>query len=211
MTKNQEGDDTKGRQSGLWSRPKRKWLLGIPLGGFLALLVGAAGLGTANYVLHETSTTEFCFTCHSHELFIRPEYEASSHFNNAAGVQAGCADCHLPHNWFEYTWTKMVVSLDIIPELMGKLDTKEKYEAHRGEMAKSVWTEYRENKSEFCLHCHNFERMDFENQDRRAVRKHTTALEKDETCIDCHQGIVHALPENWAEIWEEVEAETANH
>ena len=38
--------------------------------------------------------------------------------------------------------------------------------------------------------------MDLESQDRRAVRRHSQAADKGETCIDCHYGIVHALPEN---------------
>ena len=104
-------------RSALWRRPQSKWLLGIPLGGLLAFGLGAAALGTFNYVLHVTGTNEFCYVCHSHDAFIRPEYEASSHFANAAGVRASCSDCHLPHdNWFELVWTKAVVSLDIIPE-----------------------------------------------------------------------------------------------
>jgi nitrate/TMAO reductase-like tetraheme cytochrome c subunit len=102
----------------------------------------------------------------------------------------------------------MVVSLDIVPELMGRLDTQAKYEAHRGEMAKSVWTQYRENDSEFCRHCHNPERMDVDQQERRAGRNHSKAATNGATCIDCHQGIVHALPEGWTDIWAEVQAVT---
>ena len=33
--------------------------------------LGAIGLGITNYVVHETSSTEFCFSCHSHEVNIR--------------------------------------------------------------------------------------------------------------------------------------------
>ena len=82
-------DDTNEKKS-IWARPASKWLLGIPLGGFVAFALGAIALGSTNYVLHATSSTEFCYTCHSHEAFIRPEYEASSHFSNLSGVQAGC-------------------------------------------------------------------------------------------------------------------------
>ena len=104
------------QQKSVWDRPARKWLLGIPLGGFIAFALGAVALGSTNYILHETSSTEFCYACHSHEAFIKPEYEASSHFSNLSGVRAECADCHLTHdNWFELVWTKAVVSLDIIP------------------------------------------------------------------------------------------------
>ena len=194
--------------SRLWRRPVAKWTLGIPLGAVLAFILGGVALGTTNYILHETSTTEFCYVCHSHDQFIRPEYEASTHFSNTSGVQASCADCHLPHDsWFELVYTKAVVSLDIFPELAGKLDTAEKYEAHRAEMAESVWREYKENDSEYCRSCHTIEAMDLESQDRRAARRHSQAAEKGETCIDCHYGIVHALPENSEAILEALTAE----
>ncbi len=201
-------DSTQGIWARLWTRPKSKWLLGIPLGGFLAIGVGAAGLGTTNYVLHKTSETEFCYSCHSHDAFIRPEYEASSHFSNAAGVRAECADCHLPHdNWFELTWTKAVVSLDIIPEMIGKLDTAEKYEAHRAEMAEDVWRQFKANDSKFCRSCHTLEAMDLEAQGRSTARRHSTAEERGKTCIDCHHGIVHVAPDNADEILEAITAE----
>jgi nitrate/TMAO reductase-like tetraheme cytochrome c subunit len=197
--------------SRLWRRPTKKWLLGIPLGGFVAFILGAAALGTGNYVIHETSTTEFCYKCHSHDQFIRPEYEASSHFSNASGVRAGCADCHLPHDsWFDLVWTKAVVSLDIIPEMAGKLDTAEKYEAHRAEMAESVWRQFKDNDSNFCRGCHTIEAMDLTLQNRTSARRHSQAEDKGETCIDCHYGIVHEEPENATELFDAIAAEYAD-
>jgi trimethylamine-N-oxide reductase (cytochrome c) cytochrome c-type subunit TorY len=192
-------------EGGFWSRPRTKWLLGIPIGGFVFFGLGMIALGSTNYALHATSTTEFCFSCHSHEVNIRPEYEASSHFMNTSGVSAGCADCHLPqHNWFELTWTKAVVSLDIIPELMGKLDTPDKYEAHRAEMAEAVWEQFRDNDSKFCRNCHSVDSMDLASQERRTARRHSQAEEKGQTCVQCHYGIVHKEPENATDIIERV-------
>jgi nitrate/TMAO reductase-like tetraheme cytochrome c subunit len=103
----------------------------------------------------------------------------------------------------------MVVSLDIIPELAGKLDTAEKYEAHRAEMAESVWRQFKENDSKFCRSCHSIDAMDFENQERRTVRRHSGAVENGETCIDCHYGIVHDEPADAAEIIERLQKEFA--
>ena len=198
-------DEAERPSSGVWRRPAKKWLLGIPIGGVIAFVFGAIALGAMNYVLHVTSTNEFCYACHSHEAFIRPEYEASSHFRNTSGVQAGCADCHLPQDeWFEYVWTKAVVSFDIIPELMGKLDTAEKYEAHRAEMAESVWRQFRDNDSKFCRSCHSMDAMDLESQDRRTARQHSRAAEQGQTCIDCHYGIVHVAPIDAEEILERI-------
>ncbi|HZW60306.1 MAG TPA: NapC/NirT family cytochrome c [Woeseiaceae bacterium] len=198
------------KASRIWRRPAAKWLLGVPLGAVLAFFLGAAALGTMNFVLHSTSQTEFCYTCHSHEAFIKPEYEASSHFMNEVGVRAGCSDCHLPHdNWFELVWTKAVVSLDIIPELAGKIDTAEKYEAHRAELAEDVWRKFKGNDSKFCRSCHSIAAMDLAAQDRSASRRHSTAAERGKTCIDCHYGIVHQEPENAREILDRLDAELA--
>jgi nitrate/TMAO reductase-like tetraheme cytochrome c subunit len=181
-------DTDDSRLSKIWARPGNKWLLGIPLGGLIAFGLGAIALGTTNYVLHETSSTEFCYNCHSHENFIRPEYEASSHFSNLSGVRAGCSD---------------------VPELAGKLDTAEKYEAHRAEMAESVWRQFKENDSQFCRSCHSIDAMDLDNQERRTARQHTRSTENGETCIDCHYGIVHQEPEGAAEIIERLQQEFA--
>ena len=209
-------ESKKGWWARLWARPNSKWLLGIPLGGFLAVGVGAAGLGTLNYTLHASSETEFCYACHSHEKFIKPEYEASSHFKNQAGVQAACKDCHLPDmetDWFEYVTKKIIVSKDIIPELAGALATEEKFEAFRPHGAEKVWRKMKANDSKYCRKCHSIDNMDLEAQGRFTSRRHSTAEKRGQTCIDCHYGIVHKLPENatdiLARIDEEMKAEQA--
>jgi nitrate/TMAO reductase-like tetraheme cytochrome c subunit len=181
------------------------------VGGFLAFGIGAVALGSMNWTLHKTSTNEFCYTCHSHETLIRPEYEASSHFNNGSGVRAGCADCHLPHEWFHMVWRKMEASLDVIPELMGKISTAEKYEAHRAELAAAVWAEYLENDSQYCRTCHAFDAMDADRQDDVASYMHAEAASANQSCIHCHQGIVHELPADWEEHWGEVAQGGASH
>jgi cytochrome c-type protein NapC len=190
--------------SRLWQRPKSRLLLGIPLGGLLMLLFGAVALGSVNWVVHATSSNDFCFACHSHQQFIRPEYEASGHFKNRTGVRAGCANCHLPHdNWFELMFTKIVVSADIIPELRGKIATADKYEAHRGEMARSVWQQFLDNDSKFCRSCHSFAAMNVEMQGKMSARMHAKAMQSGQTCIECHRGVAHSLPQNEEELWEQ--------
>ena len=92
---------------------------------------------------------------------------------------------------------------------MGKLSTPEKYEAHRAEMAESVWHQFRDNDSKFCRSCHSWEAMDFDGQGRSTARKHRRALDAGQTCIDCHYGLAHALPENADEIMERLQAEYA--
>ena len=46
-----------------------------------------------------------------------------------------------------------------------------------------------------CRNCHNSESMDIDEADARA-RQHTAQLMTGEkTCIDCHKGIAHQLPD----------------
>lgn len=183
----------------LWRQPAQKWLLGIPAGGIVMLFLGASGLGTLNFIVHKTSENEFCFSCHSHEANVRAEYEASSHFSNASGTQVRCAACHLPEdNWFELMMTKVIVSADIIPELTGKVDTVEKWEAHRAAMAEKVWAEYRANDSRYCRNCHNPSAMNLAEQTPVAAELHRQAFTNGKTCIDCHKGLAHKMPKQGA-------------
>ncbi|MGE8636726.1 MAG: NapC/NirT family cytochrome c, partial [Achromobacter piechaudii] len=46
-----------------------------------------------------------------------------------------------------------------------------------------------------CRNCHNYEYMDFTRQSVRAQNMHSKYLaDKSKTCIDCHKGIAHKLP-----------------
>jgi len=62
----------------------------------------------------------------------------------------------------------------------------------------------KKNDSQECRNCHNFDFMDFSEQGRRSVAQHSTALASGEkTCVDCHKGIAHRLPDmRGVEGWE---------
>jgi cytochrome c-type protein NapC len=62
-------------------------------------------------------------------------------------------------------------------------------------MAERVWESMRATNSRECRNCHDFNSMDLSEQDRYARKRHERALAKGETCIDCHDGIAHELPE----------------
>jgi cytochrome c-type protein NapC len=76
-------------------------------------------------------------------------------------------------------------------------------------MAKRVWDEMKSNNSRECHNCHNAADMNLEKQSRRAQRKHNPEYlaKTGKTCIDCHKGIAHELPEEDDE--DEDEEETA--
>ena len=123
------------------------------------------------------------------------EYLDSPHDVNPSGVRATCADCHVPHEFFPLLKKKIVASKDVYHWLLGTMDTPEKFEEHRLRMAETVWQYMEESDSRECRSCHNVDKMDFEYQDRSARRKHKLGIEQGKTCIDCHKGIAHELPD----------------
>ncbi|MCW8828168.1 MAG: NapC/NirT family cytochrome c [Gammaproteobacteria bacterium] len=171
---------------------------GFPLKRVLLLLAvfvaGMLVLGGVNGFFAYTNKTEFCTSCHTMQ-WNHEEYKTTAHFNNASGVQTGCADCHVPKEFGPKVWSKLVATKDIYHHVIGTIDTKEKFEEHRWEMANRVWDKMRATDSRECRGCHDIQNMDLELQTRIARNKHSSALEKGQTCIDCHQGIAHRQPD----------------
>ncbi len=168
---------------------------------YLALLVvigigiGWLTLGGSAAIMHYTSSTEFCLSCHSMEIPLK-EYQGSVHFSNAKGIRAECSDCHIPHDTVGYLYTKIRATKDIYHEFItGKIDTPEKYEMHRQELAEMVWEQFRANDSATCRTCHNFDAMEPFAQSRDAAKMHAYGIENNQTCIDCHKGVAHFAPE----------------
>jgi len=76
------------------------------------------------------------------------------------------------------------------------INTREKFEARRRELAEHEWARLKANDSLECRNCHDFDYMDFTEQSPRAAENHATSLASGEkTCIDCHKGIAHSLPD----------------
>ena len=186
----------------LWRKPKRRWLLGIPVGGFLFLGVGALGWVSFDTTLHHTNSLVFCTSCHEMSDNIQPEYERSPHFKNASGVRAICSDCHVPRDFFPKMKAKMAATVNELPKwAMGTLRPKEKFAAARLEMAEDVWAKMKATDSRECRGCHSLQSMDVQAQDSSAGKKHNRErmLARGETCIDCHKGVGHDLPPGYKE------------
>ena len=147
-----------------------------------------------NSALHYTNTMEFCTSCHSMQTNLR-EYQETVHYKNASGVRAVCADCHVPRAFFPKMKAKILAYKDVLGEIMGELDTPEKYEAHRWEMANAVWDKMKATDSRECRECHAWDTMDLGEQDRMARKRHARARDQGKTCIDCHKGIAHEEPD----------------
>ena len=180
----------------LWDvlrRPSSMFSLGaLVLAGFVAGIVFWGGFNTA---LELTNTEKFCTTCHEMRSNVFEELKSTVHFSNRSGVRASCPDCHVPHNWTDKIARKMQASKEVWGKIFGTIDTREKFQAKRLELAQHEWARLKANDSLECRNCHNYEFMDFTRQSPRAQDMHTTYLaRKEKTCIDCHKGIAHNLP-----------------
>lgn len=165
-------------------------LLAIGFGG------GVIFWGGFNTGMEMTNQEEFCIGCHEMEANVYQEYRDSIHYSNRSGVRATCPDCHVPKEWTHKLIRKIAASKEVWGKLTGIIDSREKFNDHRKSMAMREWQRLKENDSRECRNCHNFEFMDFSEQGQRSVKMHSTALANGEkTCIDCHKGIAHELPD----------------
>jgi len=166
------------------------WLVGA----VFFIIVGVLLTAGFNVGLSMTNTTEFCVSCHTMQINL-DELQESMHWSNASGVHAGCADCHVPKEFFPKMYAKIMAAKDVYHEIMGTIDTPEKYEAHRWDMASRVWAKMKATDSRECRSCHSFNHMDLSEQGRSARNKHEKATDRGQTCIDCHKGVAHELPD----------------
>jgi cytochrome c-type protein NapC len=180
---------------------QRRWLGKIRGGPIWSVVVGAAlGMllvGTFAKVMVYTSTEAFCAeACHEMANNVTLEYKDSLHDVNRTGVRATCADCHVPKHTIPLYFKKMGALHDLWSHLVtGSVDTPEKFEAKRYELAKRVWLYMKETDSRECRNCHNTAKMDSEKQSEKAQARHEKARKEKLTCIDCHFAITHNEPE----------------
>lgn len=160
----------------------------------IIFIAGIVFTGLFNMGLTYTNELEFCTSCHSMKVNLE-EYKETVHYKNASGVQAVCSDCHVPKPFIPKMIAKIMAAKDVYHEILGTIDTKEKYEAHRWEMASSVWAKMRASNSRECRSCHEYTNMDLSAQGRSARKRHPRALDDGDQCIDCHAGIAHIEPD----------------
>jgi len=183
-----ENDKDKGRN--WWA-----WAWGLATGGLgLAFVLGIVFWGGFNTVLEWTNREEFCISCHEMRDNVYAEYRNTIHYQNRTGVRATCPDCHVPREWVPKIIRKVRASNELLHKALGSIDTPEKFNAKRGELAGHEWARMKANDSHECRNCHNYSYMDYAEQNRRSATKHQVAFNQGQTCIDCHKGIAHTLP-----------------
>ena len=180
---------------GLWQRLRR------PATGFsvltLLLLGGVGGVifwGGFHTVVEATNTETFCIGCHEMKNNVYAEYKETIHYTNRTGVRAVCADCHVPKEWGPKMIRKVQATRELYGKLTGSIDTREKFEAKRLQLAEREWARMTANDSLECRNCHTLASMDVEKQKPRAKKSHELAVRDKDTCIVCHKGIAHHKP-----------------
>ncbi|MBJ6980177.1 MULTISPECIES: cytochrome c3 family protein [unclassified Luteimonas] len=182
---------------GFWkqfSRPARHLSLGfLTLGGFMAGVFFWGGFNTA---LEATNTEAFCTSCHEMDANVFEELKSTIHYTNRSGVRATCPDCHVPHDWTDKMARKMQASKEVWGKIFGTINTREKFLDNRLKLAQHEWDRLKANDSLECRNCHDYDSMDLTRQASRAAFIHRSYLATGEaTCIDCHKGIAHRLPD----------------
>lgn len=180
----------------LWrtlSRPPVHISLGVLIiAGFTAGVIFWGGFNTA---LEATNTEAFCIGCHEMKDNVYQELQGTVHWENRTGVRATCPACHVPHKWTDKIARKMQASKEVWGAVFGTIDTREKFLGKRLELAQHEWARFSANKSLECRSCHNYASMKWELMSDKARRFMKPAAERDQSCIDCHKGIAHHLPD----------------
>ncbi len=177
----------KGR---LWQRLRR---VALGVGG-VAFVAGIVFWGGFNTAMELTNTEAFCISCHEMQENVYEEYRNTIHYQNRTGVRATCPDCHVPKDWQHKIVRKIQASKELWHHLLGSVDTPEKFDAKRLQLAQNEWARMKKTDSRECRNCHNFEYFDYSVQGRRSNKAHQEGLAEGKTCIDCHKGIAHSLP-----------------
>ena len=161
----------------------------------VTLLVGGSLVAAGAAGLAWTNTENFCVGCHEMRDNVYAEYKGTIHDANRSGVRAVCSDCHVPREPVPMLQRKVRATFEIWGHLTGSIDTRDKFEKRRHELATRVWTRMKQTDSLECRNCHKSESMDAQKQGEKARARHAKAKAEGQTCIDCHFGIAHTEPD----------------
>ncbi len=167
--------------------------------GVVFLIGGAAGIifwGGFNTFMEYTNTMQFCVSCHEMEANVYEEYKTTVHFKNASGVRATCADCHVPKEWTPKLVRKIKATNELYHKMLGSIETRERFLEKRMTLARNVWRGMLATDSRECRNCHAYDAMHWEEQSRKGRMKMKRASKEGLTCIECHYGAAHELPDD---------------
>ena len=193
-----EGDNERSRVREVLALLRRPRFAGLAL-----LIIGGIGgilfWGAFNTGMEATDSIAFCTSCHEMHDTVYKEYQSTIHYQNRTGVRATCPDCHVPHDWPHKLLAKIKATGELYGSITGVIGTPEKFEAKRMELAQNEWKQMKASDSRECRNCHRFEAMQLSKQRPKAQASHAKAQKEGITCIDCHKGIAHLLPREYAQ------------
>ena len=100
---------------------------------------------------------------------------------------------------------KIQASKELWGKMTGYIDTPEKFEAHRMEMATHEWARMKSVGSQECRNCHSFDGMSPNFQKQTVYNKHMKA-KADGDGIDCHKAVAGGLAKEIRNPDEEISA-----
>lgn len=166
----------------------------ISFGVFILVMMGLISMLSLS--MAKTDANKFCISCHEMENTVYKEYKNSTHFQNPSGVRASCSDCHVPPGVVPKTIRKIKAVKELWAKFQGTIDTPEKFEKKRLELARRVWTDMELHDSRECRSCHIEQTMDFEKFKKPdGAKRMKKGLDEGETCINCHKGLAHDMPD----------------
>jgi len=179
-----------------WSAMRAPSTISVGIVAVFFFLAGIGYMRLFDWTMAATNTEQFCIGCHEMKDHVYPAYTESIHYSNRSGVRATCPDCHVPHKWSDKVVRKIQASREVWGKIRGTIDTPEKFAEHRLYLAKREWKRFEKNNSLECRNCHDETYFAFERQGDPGTYMHSNMLAAGEfTCVDCHKGIAHVLPE----------------
>ena len=169
----------------------------------LSIVAGILFWGGFNTFMEATNTQEFCISCHEMRDNVYAEFKKSIHYTNRVGVRATCPDCHVPRDWSYKLLRKIEASRELWSKIAGNVDTRDKFEERRLDMANNEWTRMKASDSRECRNCHSFDAMRNTAETLPVYEKHMQAQTQGKTCIECHKGVAHLLPRDYEYLGEE--------
>ncbi len=165
----------------------------LVLTAIIAFVLGMGLILSLEKIDRLTSTDAFCGnSCHVMEAYIayEPVYLNSAHQATHSGVQAGCADCHIPEGIIAATLEHAVAGMrDGWSLLVNDFSTRALWNDRREQMAFRVRDKMLKNDSRTCRSCHKQEAL--KPRRERGQRQHELVKRKGMTCIACHYNLVH--------------------
>jgi len=153
------------------------------------LIVGIALILVSGKVLHNTSTNNYCISCHIHPI-ADASWKKSVHYDTRSGYRIGCSDCHLPPKGDGYLWAKGTTGLRDLWSYWTKDSASLNWEDRRRlEVARSYVYE------SSCIKCHeNLFPAKLTKAGEDAHLYYTQTKKTDELhCINCHLNAGHYI------------------